>query len=97
VATLITMVLAMILGVVAGYFRGLTDGVISRVLDVIWAYPAVLLGVALGVSLAVGGIDFGLFTLQGNTLMVPAFVVGIVYIPYVAKPVRRQVLTLRER
>src|SRR5436305_3910240 len=97
VATLITMVLAMILGVVAGYFRGLTDGVISRVLDVIWAYPAVLLGVALGVSLAVGGIDFGLFTLQGNTLMVPAFVVGIVYIPYVAKPVRGQVLTLRER
>jgi peptide/nickel transport system permease protein len=97
VATLITMVFALILGVVAGYFRGITDGVITRILDVIWAYPAVLLGVALGVSLAVGGINFGLFTLQGNTLMVPAFVVGIVYIPYVAKPVRGQVLTLRER
>jgi peptide/nickel transport system permease protein len=97
VATLITMVLAMILGVAAGYFRGLTDGIISRGLDVIWAYPAVLLGVALGVSLAVGGLNLGLFTLQGNSLMVPAFVIGIVYIPYVAKPVRGQVLTLRER
>jgi len=97
VATIITMVLALILGVVAGYFRGLADGVIRGVLDVIWAYPAVLLGVALGVSLAVGGIDFGLFKLSGNTLMVPAFVIGFVYIPYVAKPVRAQVLTLRER
>ena len=54
-------------------------------------------GVALGVSLAVGGIDLGLFTVKGNTLLVPAFIVGIVYIPYVAKPVRGQVLTLRER
>ena len=97
VATLITMTLALILGIAAGYFRGITDGVISRLLDVIWAYPAVLLGVALGVSLAVGGINFGLFTLSGNTLMVPAFVIGFVYIPYVAKPVRAQVLTLRER
>jgi peptide/nickel transport system permease protein len=97
VATIITMFFAMILGVVAGFYRGAADGVISRMLDVIWAYPAVLLGVALGVTLAVGGINFGLFTLSGNTLMVPAVVVGIVYIPYVAKPVRGQVLQLRER
>ncbi len=97
VATFITMVLALILGVLAGYFRGFTDTVISRFLDVLWSYPAVLLGVALGVSLAVGGINLGLFTLSGNTLLVPAFVIGIVYIPYVAKPVRNQVLTLRER
>jgi peptide/nickel transport system permease protein len=97
VATLITMIIAVVVGVVAGYFRGPVDGIISRVLDVIWAYPAVLLGVALGVSLAVGGINFGLFQLSGSTLLVPAFVIGIVYIPYVAKPVRGQVLVLRER
>jgi peptide/nickel transport system permease protein len=97
VATLITIVLAVALGIVAGYFRGWADGVISRVLDVIWAYPAVILGIALGVTLAVSGIDFGLFTLKGSTLMVPAVIVGVVYIPYVAKPVRGQVLTLRER
>ncbi len=93
VATIITMALALICGVIAGYFRGITDGIISRLLDVIWAYPAVLLGVALGVSLAVGGIG----PLKGTSLMVPAVVVGVVYIPYVAKPVRGQVLTLRER
>jgi peptide/nickel transport system permease protein len=97
VATLITMIIAIILGIVSGYYRGLADGIISRIMDVLWAYPAVLLGVALGVSLAVGGINLGLFTVSGNTLLVPAFIIGIVYIPYVAKPVRGQVLVLRER
>ena len=29
--------------------------------------------------------------------MVPAVIIGVVYIPYVAKPIRAQVLTLRER
>jgi peptide/nickel transport system permease protein len=93
IATLITMVIALLLGIAAGYFRGWTDGIINRVLDVIWAYPAVLLGITLGTVLATGGILF----LKGTTLMVPAVVIGVVYIPYVAKPVRGQVLTLRER
>jgi peptide/nickel transport system permease protein len=93
VATLLTMVLALILGVVAGYFRGMIDGVISRTLDIIWAYPALLLGITLGTVIAVGGIG----PLKGNNLMVPAVIIGIVYIPYVAKPVRGQVLQLRER
>ncbi len=97
VATLITMIISIILGIVSGFYRGLADGIISRIMDVLWAYPAVLLGVAIGVSLAVGGINLGLFTVSGNTLLVPAFIIGIVYIPYVAKPVRGQVLVLRER
>jgi peptide/nickel transport system permease protein len=97
IATLLTMILAVILGTVAGYFRGSVDGVISRLLDIIWAYPAVILGVALGVTLAVSGIDLGIVSLHGNALIVPALVIGFVYIPYVAKPVRGQVLTLRER
>jgi peptide/nickel transport system permease protein len=77
IATLITMVLAVLIGVVAGYFRGWVDAVLGRVLDLIWAYPVVLLGVALGVSLAVGGLDFGLFELQGTSLLVPAVVIGV--------------------
>ena len=93
VATLITMILATIIGVLAGYTRGIVDGVLTRMLDVIWAYPVYILGVALGVSLAIGGIG----PLKGNSLMVPAFVIGVVYIPYVAKPIRGQVLGLRER
>jgi peptide/nickel transport system permease protein len=93
IATIITMVLAILLGVIAGYFRGITDGFVNRGLDIIWAFPAVLLGLTLGTVLATGGIG----PLKGTNLFIPAIVIGIVYIPYVAKPVRGQVLTLRER
>jgi peptide/nickel transport system permease protein len=97
VATLITMMLATIIGVLAGYSRGLLDGLLIRALDVIWAYPVVILGVALGAILAVSGIDLGFVKLSGSSLLVPAVVIGVVYIPYVAKPIRGQVLGLRER
>ncbi len=93
IATIITMVLAMMVGILAGYHRGIADGLISRGMDIIWAFPAVLLGVTLGTVLAVGGIG----PIKGNNLLVPAFVIGIVYIPYVGKPVRAQVLQMRER
>ena len=96
-ATIITMVGAILLGVAAGYFRGWTDIIISRVLDLIWAYPALLLGVALGVSLAVGGLNIGPLHIQGGSNFLPALVIGVVYIPYVARPVRGEVLSLRER
>jgi peptide/nickel transport system permease protein len=97
VATLLTMIFAVIAGVAAGYFRGKVDGVLARMLDLIWAYPAVLLGIALGTALAVGGLDFGLFQLHGSSLLVPAAIIGVVYVPYVAKPLRGQVLSLREK
>jgi peptide/nickel transport system permease protein len=93
IATLITVFFATICGILAGYFRGPTDTVIRSVLDVIWAYPAVLLGITLGTVLAVGSLG----PLHGTSLAVPTVVIGFVYIPYVAKPIRAQVLTLRER
>jgi peptide/nickel transport system permease protein len=97
IATLITMIFATILGTVAGYFRGVPDAVLSRVFDLLWSYPVYILGVALGVSLAVGGLNLGLFELKGNSLGVPAVIIGVVYTPYVAKPIRGQVLGLRSR
>jgi peptide/nickel transport system permease protein len=93
IATLITMISATIVGLLAGYFRGITDGVISRILDVIWAFPAVLLGITLGTVLAIRGLG----PLKGTSLAVPAVIIGFVYIPYVARPIRGQILTLRER
>jgi peptide/nickel transport system permease protein len=97
IATAITMMLAVVVGTVAGYYRGAVDGVLSRTLDLIWAYPPVLLGIALGTSLALGGLNFGLFSVSGGSLLLPALIIGFVYIPYVAKPIRGQVLSLRER
>jgi peptide/nickel transport system permease protein len=92
-ATVLTMVIAVVLGLIAGYFRGMIDGVISRCMDILWAIPALLLGITLGTMIAVGGIG----PIKGNHLWIPAMVIGVVYIPYVAKPVRGQVLQLRER
>jgi peptide/nickel transport system permease protein len=96
-ATLLTMLLAVLIGTTAGYLRGLTDGVLSRLLEVIWAFPPVLLGVALGVALAVGGLDLGFVHLQSGSLLLPAAIIGVVAVPYVARPLRAQVLSLRER
>jgi peptide/nickel transport system permease protein len=92
IATLITIFLAIIIGLVAGYFRGITDGILSRVMDIIWAYPVLLLGIALGTILAVEGIG----PLKSSSLLVPALIIGFVYIPYVGKPIRGQVLRERE-
>ena len=37
-------------------------------MDLIWAFPVILLGIALGTALAVGGLDFGFFTVNGASL-----------------------------
>jgi peptide/nickel transport system permease protein len=96
-ATIITIILATLLGIVSGYFRGPLDGLISRAFELIWAYPVYLLGIALGVVLAISGLDLGFVHLSGNSLQIPAIIIGIIYVPYVGKPVRGQVLGLRER
>ena len=96
-ATIITIILATLLGIFAGYFRGPADGLISRAFELIWAYPVYLLGIALGVVLAISGLDLGLIHISGNSLQIPAIIIGIIYIPYVGKAVRGQVLGLRER
>src|SRR5437588_6074130 len=96
-ATLITIVLATFLGIIAGYFRGPLDGLISRAFELVWAYPVYLLGIVLGVVLAISGLDLGLFKISGSSLLITSLIIGIVYTPYVGKPIRGQVLGLRER
>ena len=81
----------------AGYFRGPVDGVIRFLLDVLWAFPVIILGVALGVALALGGLKLGPITISGDSLLIPIFIIGVVYIPYMARPIRGQVLSLREK
>ena len=97
VATLITMTFALVLGLLAGFFRGWVDAVISRGLDVLWAFPVLLLGVALGVALALGDLNILFITVQSGSLWVPALIIGFVNIVYLARPIRGQVLALREK
>jgi peptide/nickel transport system permease protein len=96
-AALMTTVLSIVLGLLAGFMRGKVDVGIRGLLDVMWSFPVVILGVALGVALALGGLKLGPITISGDSLLIPTFVIGLVYIPYMARPVRGQVLSLREK
>jgi peptide/nickel transport system permease protein len=97
VAALITTLLGTALGLLAGYYRGWLDAVIARTLDVIWAFPVTLLGAALGLVLAVGGLRIGPLHLSGSSIWIPILIIGVVYTPYVARPIRGEVLALREQ
>jgi peptide/nickel transport system permease protein len=95
-ATVLTLTLATILGLVAGYFGGLTDIILARILDVLWAFPVYLLAISLSIVLIAHGLEWGPITIESGSLWLPIFIIGIVYIPYVARPIRGQVLSLRE-
>jgi peptide/nickel transport system permease protein len=96
-AAFMTTLLSIVFGLIAGYFRGWTDGVIRAVLDIIWSFPVIILGVALGVALALGGLQIGPINIAGDSLLIPILIIGVVYIPYMARPIRGQVLSLREK
>lgn len=96
-AALITTFLGTLLGLLAGYYRGWTDAVIARTMDVIWAFPVILLGIALGLALATGGLQIGPLHLSGSSIWIPILIIGVVYTPYVARPIRGEVLALREK
>ena len=96
-AAIITTLLAVGLGLVAGYYRGWTDSIVSRALDVIWAFPVLLLGIALGTALAVGGLQVGPLSLSSGSIWIPTLIIGFVYVPYMARPLRGEVLALREK
>jgi peptide/nickel transport system permease protein len=97
VAAIITTFLAVIFGLLAGFYGGFTDTVISRVMDVIWAFPVVLLAIALGIVLAVGGLEVGPIHLKSSSLWIPTLIIGFVYTPYMARPLRGEVFALREK
>jgi peptide/nickel transport system permease protein len=96
-AACITTLLAVLLGLLAGFVRGFTDSVISRVLDVIWAFPVILLGVALGTALTLGGLKLGPIEINAESKLIPILIIAVVYVPYMARPIRGQTLGLREK
>ncbi len=97
VSGLITTLVAVVLGLLAGYYKGWVDAVIARILDVLWSLPVLLFGIALGVSLAVGGLKIGPIEIEGGSLWIPIFVISIFTVPYVARPIRGEVLALGEK
>lgn len=95
-ATLFTLIFATVLGLVAGFYGGPVDTVISRILDILWAFPVYLLAISLSIVLITQGITIGPFVIESGSLALPIFIIGVIYIPYVARPVRGQVMSLRQ-
>jgi peptide/nickel transport system permease protein len=96
-AAVITTVIAVLVGLACGYYRGWVDALLSRVMDVVWAFPVLLLGIALGTALALGGLKIGDFQVAGDSLWIPILIIGLVYVPYMARPIRGEILALREK
>jgi peptide/nickel transport system permease protein len=95
-ATVVTLFFATLIGLAAGFFGGIIDTLLSRFLDILWAFPVYLLAISLSIVLITQGLDLGLITIESGSLWLPIFIIGVVYVPYVARPVRGQVLALRE-
>jgi peptide/nickel transport system permease protein len=77
------LVVGSVIGLLAGYYGKWVDDVLMRFMDVLFAFPAVLLAIAV---LAVRGPG------SGNT----ALAIGIVYTPIFARVTRASVLGVRE-
>lgn len=96
-AAAFTTLVGVVVGLLAGFYRGWLDAVLTRILDVIWAFPVLLLGIALGTALAVGGLELGFISIAGDSIWIPILIIGVVYVPYMARPIRGEILALREK
>src|SRR3954463_763013 len=98
-SAMIACLIATIIGVIAGFFGGMVDGVLSRAMDVVWAFPVYLLAISISSVLltAPHGVAVGPVPLQANSLWLPTLIIAVIYVPYVARPVRGAVLSVREK
>jgi peptide/nickel transport system permease protein len=100
-SALICVILALVLALAAGYFGGATDWIISRFFDLIWAFPVILLAIALGTALSIDGFHHKILGIPINipagSIWIPILVISYVLIPYVGRPLRGQILSLREK
>ena len=94
-AVALTVLLATPLALAAGFFGGRIDSLVGRLLDLIWSFPALLLGVLLSTVLSLSGTRIGPITIAAGAKLIPITVIGIVYVPYIARPLRAQVMALR--
>jgi peptide/nickel transport system permease protein len=83
-AATIALAIGLVLGMLAAYYGGLADALIMRTMDVILAFPYLLLAI-------------GIIALLGPGLRNAMIAIGIVYVPYYARVVAGIVFSVRER
>ena len=83
-AVTLATVAGTIVGVTAGYAGRWIDAILMRLMDVILAFPSILLAIVI-------------VTILGRSLTNALLAIGIVYIPQMARVVRSAVISVRER
>jgi peptide/nickel transport system permease protein len=82
-AVLLGSVIGVTLGLVAGFFRGIIDEVIMRAVEVLLAFPGLILAL-------------GLLAALGQSVSTLIIAIGVFSIPGLARLVRSRVLSVRE-
>ncbi len=95
IATLLSVLLGVAVGMVAGFYRGWVDGLLSRVIDVVLAFPILLLALGVASACTLGDGCLGGTIKPGLSVVI--LVIVVVNWTYVARIVRGQVLSLREQ
>ena len=95
IATGIAVLIGVTVGLVAGFYRGWVDAVLSRLTDVVLAFPILVLG--LGLAAACSGANGCFSGLVQPGLPVVIMVIAMTTWTQIARIVRGQVLSLREK
>ncbi len=94
-ATLLCLAVGGAAGVLAGAFGGTVDTLLSALLDLLWAFPVTLLAISLSLVLLAGPLRLGPLSISEDSLALPMLILGLVFAPYVARPVRAELLSLQ--
>ncbi len=95
ISTGLAVVGGVIVGIIAGFSGGWLDTLLSRIMDVVLAFPILLLAIGLSSACTLGnGCLGGLITPGRTTLIV---VIALSSWPYIGRIIRGQVLSLREK
>lgn len=96
-ATLLATLIGVIIGLISGFFGGKTDLVLSRSMEITLAFPSILFALAITPVLENVFESWGLPPGNGTRIPVMIFVLSMFGWPYIARIVRGQVISLRER
>jgi peptide/nickel transport system permease protein len=77
-SAIICTMLALIFALLAGYYGGWADWLISRFFDLIWAFPVLLLAIALGTALSINGFHHLGISIPSGSLWIPTLVISSV-------------------
>src|SRR5215475_6687745 len=98
-SAVICCLFATVTALIAGFFGGVTDSLLSRLMDVIWAFPVFLFAITVSTVLLTRphGLQVGPANIVASSLWLPTLIIAFIYVPYVYRPVRGQVLTVVHR